>query len=283
MNFKSLTAKTLGAVVLLAGLAPAAWAQSNTLPPQLLNNSKPLQGDTVRFCIDKFSPGAAFDKSVSQAIADALLVKAVFVDAPTGFPLDGQGFYDELQLTMSKDCDVMAGISILPDTGIPAYPDWATVTRPYAQVPFVLVTKDPSYQSLGDIPPGKVVGATIGSLGQGVILTYNQQQSEDKQLKYLPYADPKLMLKRLLDGHLVGMVIWQPQLNIITDGNPEAQGLRTISLAPLQPVFASVGDLVSSRDAYLRSQIDTAIGSLVADGTIAKLMSDMGYAGTPGP
>jgi polar amino acid transport system substrate-binding protein len=274
---------TAFAPLLVVGFMPLAWAQSDTLPPQLLNNSKPLQGDTIRFCVDKYSPGAAFDKAVSQAIADALLVKAAFVDAPTGFPLDGQGFYDELQLTMSRDCDVMAGISILPDTGVSPYPAWATVTRPYAQIPFVLVTKDPNYQSLGDIPPGKVVGATIGSLGQGVILTYNQQQPADKQLKYLPYADPKLMLKRVLDGHLVGMVIWQPQLNLITDNNPEGQGLRTISLAPLQPVYAAVGDLVNSRDAYLRSQIDSAIGSLVADGTIAKLMADLGYAGTPGP
>jgi polar amino acid transport system substrate-binding protein len=267
----------------LAGIAGAALAQQSGLPPQLLENVQPLQGDTIRFCIDRFSTGAEFDKSVSQAIADALLVKAKFVDAPTGFPLDGQGYFDELQLTMNEDCDVLAGISILPDTGTSLYPDWATVTRPYAQVPFVLVTTNEAYKNLGDIEPGKTVGVMIGSLGQGVVLTYNSQVGEAKRLKYLPYADPKLMLKRLLDGHLVAMVIWQPQLNSITNDEPKAEGLRTIPLDPLPAINVAVGDLVSSRDSYLRTQIDNAIGSLVADGTIAKLMQEHGYSGTPGP
>jgi polar amino acid transport system substrate-binding protein len=149
-------------------------------------------------------------------------------------------------------------------------------------VPFVLVTTDKNYKNLGDIEPGKTVGVMIGSLGQGVVLTYNEQVGEAKRLKYLPYADPKLMLKRLLDGHLVAMVIWQPQLNMITDNEPKADGLLTIPLDPLPAINVSVGDLVSSRDSYLRTQLDNAIGSLIADGTIAKLMQEHGYSGTPG-
>lgn len=273
----------LGLAVAMLAPAAVAVAQDTTLPPELLNNSRPGQGDQIRFCIDDYAPGAAFNKAVSQAIADSLLVKAAFAPAPSGFPLDGQGYMDELQLVMNTDCDVMAGISLSPDTGDSVYPDWATVTRPYAQVPFVLVVKNSNYNALKDIPFGKRVGTTMGSLAQGVLITYIGQQPEGQRWMQLPYADPKLMLKRLLDGTIDGMVIWQPSLNEITNNDPGALGIRIVPLDPVPAVFASVGDLVSSRDSYLRSQIDTAIGALVADGTIAKLMQQFGYQGTPGP
>jgi polar amino acid transport system substrate-binding protein len=168
--------------VAAAALAPAAPALAqNTVPPQLLQNVRPLQGDTLRFCVDDFSPGGAFDRAVSQAVADALLVKAEFKPAPSGFPLDGQGYLDELQLVMTTDCDLLAGISVEPNAGESAYPDWATVSQPYANVPFVLVVKDPGYQNLGSIPLGKTLGAPMGSIGQLVILTYNGQKPKDAQ------------------------------------------------------------------------------------------------------
>jgi polar amino acid transport system substrate-binding protein len=69
---------------------------------------------------------------------------------------------------------------------------------------------------------------------------------------------------------------------MITDNEPKADGLLTIPLDPLPAINVSVGDLVSSRDSYLRTQLDNAIGSLIADGTIAKLMQEHGYSGTPG-
>jgi polar amino acid transport system substrate-binding protein len=275
----------LAAIALVGALAlpGIASAQDNGVPPQLLDNSRTATGDTIRFCVDDYGPGGKFDRAVGQAIADALLVKAAFAPAPTGFPLDGAGYLDELQLILNTTCDVMAGISLSPNGGESLYPDWATVTRPYAQVPFVLAVKaDSPYTALKDIPFSKRVGTTMGSLGQGVMITYIGQQPADKRWLQLPYADPKLMLKRLLDGTIEGMVIWQPSLNQITDNDPAKAGVKIIPLDPVQPVSASVGELVSSRDSYLRSQIDQAIGTLVSDGTIAKLMQENGYQGTPG-
>lgn len=270
-------------LVLALGATVSSTVAQNTVPPALLNNSRPSQGDQIRFCIDQFSPGADFNTAVSQAIADTLLVEAKFAPAPSGFPLDGQGYFDELQLVMNTECDVLVGVSLEPDTGESPFPDWATVTRPFAKVPFVLVAKNPDYTALKDIPFGKRVGTTMGSAGQGVMIAYIGQQAPDKRWVQLPYADSKLMLKRLLDGTIDGMVIWQPALNEITDHNPGALGLKIIPMDPLPPVYALVGDLVSVRDSYLRSQIDTAIGSLIADGTIANLMQQYGYMGTPGP
>jgi polar amino acid transport system substrate-binding protein len=78
------------------------------------------------------------------------------------------------------------------------------------------------------------------------------------------------------------MVIWQPQLNQITNDDPAAQGLREIPLDPLQNVSVHVGFLMQASDSYLRTQVDAALTSLIADGTIAKLMQQYHYEGNPG-
>lgn len=257
-----------------AVLAGAALAQDGTVPPQLLGTQRPLNGDTIRFCIDASSVGAGFDRAVAKAIADVLLVKATFVQAPAGFPLDAGGYLDELQLTMSTECDALAGISLQPNM---AFPEWASVTRAYADVPFVLVAADPSYHSLGDIPRDRIIGTAIGSIGEAVFLTYIAQLPANQQWRRLPYADPKLMLTRLRDGTLGGMILWQPVLSRLGD----IGDVHTISSAPAPESSVLVGMLVSSRDQFLRGSIDEAIGALIADGTIATLMQQFGYAGEP--
>ncbi len=275
-------AALLGAIGSLSG--PIVVAQENgVIPPQLFNNSRRLQGDTIRYCVDEFSVGAKFDRAVASAISDALLVKAEFVPAPSGFPMDGGGYLEELQLVMSNECEVLVGISMTPGAAESPWPDWATVTRPYAQVPFVVAVTDANYKSLADIPPGKTLGAMVGSLALGSVVTWNQQNPPEKRFRYLPYGDPNLLLKRLLDGTLSAMVLWQPQLAQLMRANPTATNVKTASFAPLKTVVNGVGNLVSSRDSFLRASIDQAIGQLVSDGTIARLMKENGYEGTPGP
>lgn len=262
------------------GLTAPASAQGFGVPQELLNTTRPVQGDSIRICIDNLSIGAPFDQAVSEAIANALFLTPQIDVAPGGFPLDGLGYFDELQIAMTNNCDVLPGISIQPNA---AFPAWATVTRPYAQVPFVFVVKDPAYQTLDDIPFDRRIGTALGSLGESQLLVYMTQRPQDQQWLRLPYADPALMLKRVLDGTLGGMYIWQPALMKVTNGDPAALGLRIVPTDPMPEVNVAVGALVSSRDAFLRSQIDDAIGALVADGTIAGIMTEHGYAGTPGP
>lgn len=286
-SISSLRAKTFAAALLaFAGMLPTAEAvaqEMGVIPQQLFSNSRRLQGDSIRFCVDDFSVGAKFDRAVATAISEALLVKPLFVPAPAGFPLDGGGYLEELQLVMTNECEVLIGISMTPGAAESPWPDWATVTRPYAQIPFVVAVTDANYKSLGDIPAGKTLGAAIGSLGLGAVVTYNQQNPPEKRLRYLPYGDPALMLRRLLDGTLAAMVIWQPQLHQVASANPAAASLKLASFAPLKTVVTGVGNLVNSRDSFLRASIDQAIGQLVSDGTIARLMKEQGIEGTPGP
>ncbi|HEY4202391.1 MAG TPA: hypothetical protein VGM83_17700 [Devosiaceae bacterium] len=265
------------ALTALFGLA-ALPAMAQDLPESLENQGTRLQGDQITFCLDRGAPGAAFDMKVGQAIADALLVKAAFTDSPSGFPIDAGGYLAELKIVMANKCDVLLGISLQPNF---PYPDWATPTRPYATVPFVLAVTDPNYKSLADIPRDKMLGTALGSIGEYTFITYSLQQPEDQRWKRLPYADPNLMLTRLKDGHLGGIILWQPSLLKVTNGDPAAAGVRIVPTDPVPASGVDVAALVSSRDSFLRSQIDDAIASLTADGTIQSLLDSVKFAGTP--
>ena len=267
----------LGAMSIGAMSAGAVMAQDE-VPQELLNQGTPLEGDQITFCLDRTSAGAPLDQKVGQAIADALLVKAAFIDAPSGFPIDATGYLAELQILMSNKCDVLLGIALQPDF---PYPDWATPTRPYADIPFVLAVTDPAFKSLADIPRDKPLGTALGGLGEYNFIVYNQQQPEAQRWRRFPYADPTLMIKRVKDGTIAAGLLYQPALLKATDGDPAAQGIRTIPTDPVPQAIDQVAALVSSRDSFLRTQIDEAIGSLIGDGTMQKLLDSVKFEGRP--
>jgi polar amino acid transport system substrate-binding protein len=162
-----------------------------------------------------------------------------------------------------------------------SFPEWAAVTRPYATIPFVLAVQDPSWSSWADIPHDRKIGTALQSLGELVYITWAQQQPEAERWKRLPYADTALMLKRVLDGSLGGMLLWQPALRKLQNEQTDAP-LRVIDLAPVPETAIKVGAVVSSRDTFLRNQIDQTIDALVADGTIQALLDKHGYTGHQG-
>lgn len=252
--------------------------QAQVLPPQLLDQQRALQGNTIRACVDDYSPGAQLDRAVIQAIADALFLQVNYVEALRGFPLDGDGYLAELQVHLNNDCDLLMGIAVQPDS---PFPEWAAVTRPYAQVPFVLVVTDRSYDKLGDIPLGSTIGTAIASLGERVFITSMQQRPKDQRWKRLPYADVALMLTRLREGKLAGMLLWQPALAQLLAKDGDDDDLKVIALNPVPTAEVLVGALISSSNTYLRSQVDNAIEQLAADGTFDQIMLELGLGPTP--
>lgn len=261
----------LGALAMVAVLTSTAQAQ--LLPQQLLSPERPLQGNTIRACVDDYSAGGKLDRAIIQAIADALFLDVEYVEALRGFPLDGDGYLAELQIQLNNECDVFMGLVVQPN--IP-FPDWGSMTRPYAAVPFVLVTDKPEYDALADIPYGSTIGTALGSLGDRVFATTVMQRPQDQRWKRLPYADFALMTKRMLEGKLAAMLLWQPSLLELAESDPSVADLRIISLDPVQTPSVPVGALVATRNTFLRTQLDQAISELSADGTIDAIMSDLG-------
>jgi len=267
----------------LAGGLPwgAAQAQMPEAPPSLFKSTRREAGDSLRVCIDSFSAGAALDRAVAQAIGAALLLKVEIGPGLSNFPLNGDGYLTELRLLMTNDCDVMMGMSAQSN---PAYGDWAVLTRPYASIPFVAAVADPAFDSLEEVPFDRRIGTALGSKVEWAYLTWAGQQPKDRQWVRLPYADPALMLRRLRDGSLGAILIWQPALQrALAEGaaveGGDARPIATVPLSPLRETVVDVSALVSGRNSFLRVQLDEAIAALQADGTLDGLMAAQGITG----
>lgn len=265
------------ALLLLA--TGAALAQTSSVPPEEFNNTRRQVGDTIQVCFDRTSLGRPFDEAVAKALGDALFLEVKVMEGFGGFPLTGDGFMDELNLAMNNDCDMFMGVSVSPNTPVS---ESFSITRPYATIPFVLAVKDPDWQRLGDIPKDQRLGTAIASMGEMNYITWAQQRSKPERWVRLPYADPELMATRVLDGTIAGMILWQPVLARLKAERPDAAALRVIANDPIPASEIRVGALVSSRNGFLRSQIDQAIDALVADGTIDGLLKQFGYEGRAG-
>lgn len=261
---------------LLLTLFPlAAAAQDAGVPDSLLQERRREQGDALTVCQDSGSPIRDFDRDVARAIGDALFLQVRFEEGFRGFPISGDGFLQELRIAMTNRCDLMMGMSVQEET---PFPDWVQMTRPYAAFDYVLAVTDPGWTALGQIPTDRVIGTQLGSIGELVFITWNQQRAEGTRYRRLPYADGGLMLRRVLDGRLAGMLVWRPVLARIAAENPGAAALHQIDTAPMPHTVTRVGALVSSKDSFLRSQVDQAIDALTADGTIGGIMARYGYA-----
>lgn len=266
------------AALATALLAGTAFAQTG-IPQELFDNTRRVAGDSLTACFDMTSQARQFDGAIARAIGDALFLEVKSLEGFGGFPLNGEGFIDELSLAMNNDCDIFMGISVSVNSPIS---EAFAITRPYASVPFVLAVKDTDYQSLADIPKDVRLGTAMASLGELNLINWNLQQAEDQRWRRLPYADPNLMATRVLDDTIGGMILWQPVLAKMQREREDTKALRIIGSTPLPESVVHIGALVSSRNTFLRDQVDQAIDALVADGTIAAIMDEFGYTGHAG-
>lgn len=271
--------RTLLATAILVISSLAAQAQTSSVPAEELDNSVRLAGDSIRVCFDRTSIGRAFDEDIARAIGDALFLNIEVEEGFGGFPVHGDGLLDEVTLAMTNNCDLFMGVSVSPNSPVS---EAFSLTRPYATLPFILVVANEEWQSLGDIPKTMRLGTAMASIGEMNYITWAQQQPESERWVRLPYADFNLMTTRLLDGTIAGMILWQPAFSKILESREDARDLRVISNTPIPPSETRVGALVSSRNSFLRNQVDQAIDALVTDGTIAQLLEKHGYEGRAG-
>lgn len=270
--------RLLAAATFLLGTT-AAFAQTSGIPPEDFSNTRRLAGDAINVCFDITSLGRPFDEAVAKAIGDALFLKVNVIEGFGGFPLNGDGFMDELSLAMNNTCDMFMGVSVSANT---PFSEAFSITRPYATIPFVLSVSDPDWQKLSDIPKDKRLGTAMASMGEMNYITWAQQQPKADRWVRLPYADYDKMATRVLDGTIAGMILWQPALARLKAERTDTEALRVIANDPLPEAYVRVGALVSSRNSFLRSQVDQAIDALVADGTIDGLLEQFGYEGHAG-
>jgi polar amino acid transport system substrate-binding protein len=231
-------------------------------------------GSTLQYCLDARDPDLPVARKIGTAIAEALLLepKPHEIGANTA----GEDI-DNLYRTFLETCDVYLGFKLIPD----AYPQWLAVTRPYYRTSYVLVTANPAWNALADIPRSEALGATIGTAADIRLIQYLQALPVQSRWSRFPMGSDELALAALQRKTVGAALVWAPSLWALRQSDPELAKLRTIALRPVPESAVEVGATLLTRETFLRSNIDRAIAALTADGTIQSILDGERFPATP--
>lgn len=272
-------------LLLCCWLLPAlAQGQQPVVPRDLVNNRRPVEGDTITFCVNPESLANDFNRAVAQAIAQSLLATAEFHNVtPNGkvqpldysFPISDS----ELFIYLSEYCQAFVGFNLSSNV----YPEWLTFSRIYAETQFVLAVTDPGYQSLKDLPADKAIGTRFVSAADLKLVNYLQSLPVEQQWKKFGFFSNQILVDKLLDGTVGAALIWEPSLAPALKGKALADQVRVISTGDFSPPQIQFGLALRSKDTALRTLLDQAIVSLIEDGSIDRLLDEYQIPGNPGP
>ncbi|HTN64082.1 MAG TPA: transporter substrate-binding domain-containing protein [Devosia sp.] len=262
----------LVAALFVFGPFTAAFAQDKPVLPDEERYGRPSDDFSLRFCVDPRDPGWMFDQAMGEAIAGALLLEPkVHVITDTMVTAD----FDDIYRHLLGDCSVYFGFKLIAG----GYPDWVTVTRAYYQTGYVLVAKAPAPARLADIPPHTALGASMGSTADFRLIQYNNSLPATQRWRRFPMGSDEQALQAVVDDGVAAALVWAPSWFALSKTHPEFAALETVAPEPLTIPPMPVGALLLSRDVFLRTNIDQAIGALIADGTVAKLLANQHMPG----
>jgi polar amino acid transport system substrate-binding protein len=142
------------------------------------------------------------------------------------------------------------------------------------------VAADENVQGLADIPADRRLGARVASYGFTAVQRYSATLPQEQRWQILPYGDIDLMVERVVDGTIGGMIIYGPTFAKVMAEQPELD-LHQFPLEPQTSARVNVGGIMLTTNTYLRSYVDEAIIALVEQGTIDQLVEDAGMATVP--
>ena len=236
---------------------------------------------TLSYCIDARDPDWPVARDIAAAVAAALLLQPkefLVGDDPKTADMSGEDMDDTYRLLI-QHCDVAFGFKLVPD----AYPAWLTITRPYYRAAYVYVTTDTGWKSLADMPVDRPIGATIGTSADMRLTQYILAVPAARRWDKYPMASDEAALRAVTTGGIGAALVWAPALWALRQKEPAFVSLHEIQPTPLPVSTADVGAILLSKQSFLRSNIDKAIASLTKDGTIAGILKQAGFPGTPVP
>jgi polar amino acid transport system substrate-binding protein len=269
LSLLSATASTIACCAYLT----SASAQDTPYVPDEWKYGRRQAGSTLQYCLDTRDPDLPIARKIGAAIAQALLLE--------GKPHDlGQNSVgedlDNLYRVFLESCDVYLGFKLIPD----AYPQWLTVTRPYYRTSYILVTANPQWASLADMPRSQAIGATIGTSADIRLIQYLQALPAERRWSRFPMGTDELALRALQRNTVGAALVWGPSFWALRS-DPAFANLRIISARPLPDSAVDVGATLLARESFLRSNIDQAIASLTADGTIQSILDSEKFPAAP--
>ncbi len=252
----------------------AALAQETPFVPDEWKYGRRQDGSTLQYCLDVRDPDLPVARRIGKAIAEALLLTPK--PHEIGQNAIGEDI-DNLYRVFLETCDVYLGFKLIPD----AYPSWVAVTRPYYRTGYVMVTTDPKWSSLADMPRSLAIGATIGTSADIRLIQYLQALAPDDRWSRFPMGSDELALGALMRGTVGVALVWAPSFWALRQADPAFANIRIISEKPLVSSAVDVGATLLAKETFLRSNIDQAIASLAADGTIQSILDSEKFPAAP--
>src|SRR5258708_18446093 len=133
------------------------------------------------------------------------------------------------------------------------------------------------------MPVTRAIGATIGTAADLRLSQYLLALGADKRWDKYPMSSDEAALRAVIKGTTGAALVWGPALWALQKADPAIVKLRAMAPAPLPVTTADVGAVLLSKQSFLRSNLDQAIASLTADGTIAALIKEENFPGAPVP
>jgi len=229
-----------------------------------------LDESQLRYCVDRRDPAWEVAGAIADAIALGLLLE------PQRHVVESDIVVEDitrLYAIMLEHCDLHMGFKLIPD----GYSSWVTLTRSYYRTGYAYVTADPDLQALGDLPPDRKIGATMGTSAHLRLVSYLTALPRERRWPTYPFGTNDRALDALLDGSIDVALVWAPDLWARQRADPAYADLRVIDPRPLPPTTLGVGALLLADETFLRAAIDEAIAALTADGTIAGILEEYDF------
>lgn len=237
------------------------------------NIGRRLDESQLRYCVDKRDPDWEVAAAIADAIAAGLLLEPVRYVVENEIVLED---ITKLYPIMLEHCDVHMGFKLIPQ----GYASWITLTRAYYDAQYVFVSADPALTKLADLPPGRTIGATIGTTAHIRLVSYLKAMPTEKRWPAFPMGNNELALESLLNGSVDVALVWGPSLWGKQHTDPAYAELHIIDPNPLPPTMLGVGAVVLADQKFLRSAIDEAIAALTADGTLGGILESFDFPAT---
>jgi polar amino acid transport system substrate-binding protein len=252
----------------------AALAQQTPFVPDEWKFGKRQDGGALNYCVDERDPDLPIAREIGRTIAQALLLQPK--EHPIGQNTVGEDL-DNLYRVFLESCDVFLGFKLISD----AYPPWIAISRPYYRASYVLVTTDPGWKSLGDMPRSSAIGATIGTSADIRLIQYLAALPAEQRWSRFPMGSDELTLQALKRGTVGVALVWGPSFWAMQKTDPSLAGLRLISPRPLPETTVGIGAILLANETFLRKSVDDAIAALTADGTIEAILNRAKFPATP--
>jgi len=271
-------ARFLLASALALSALGSSLAQEPVLPPEWFPNRAPsTDAQAISFCEDPREPAHEVDRAIADAITSTLLVepRVHVVERQVRFEPE----YESLYIDLIDHCSVYLGFRLYADT----YPGWLALTRPYYEARFVMLTSNPEWRTLEDVPKDVRIGAVQGTMGDIRFIVMNNSLPAAERWPRAPVGRPQEAFDALMNGVVGTLIVWEPWWWYLSQQRPELADLTVIEAPVVSEPWIGVGGITLADREFVRSQVDEAIGVLSGDGTIAGIIEEHGFPARPVP